>query len=398
MSAVDAERERRSFAVRVSLLFAAIAAIIGTNLPFLPLWLDWTGLGPREIAIVASAPLFVRVAATPVIAFAADRAGDHRRFLIALAWAGLAALLLLSQARGFWPILACMIVFAIAWTTIMPLTETVAMSGVKAAGLDYGRMRLWGSLGFIAASIGGGWVVETWGPASAIWLIITGALLTAAAAHGLKRPIGLGRLKAATSPPRLNPADALALLRSRVFLIFLLAGGAGQAAHAVFYTFGTLHWQAQGLSAEWAGRLWAISIVVEVALFAYSRAVVERIGAVQLIALGGAAGVVRWFVMGLDPGLLLLVPLQVLHVFTFGAAHLGAVHFIARTVPEGQAGKGQALYAAVTGGLGMGMAVMLAGSLYADFGGRAYWAMAAMAGVSLVASLVLLRASGRGSG
>ena len=193
MSAVDAERERRSFAVRVSLLFAAIAAIIGTNLPFLPLWLDWTGLGPREIAIVASAPLFVRVAATPVIAFAADRAGDHRRFLIGLAWAGLAALLLLSQARGFWPILACMIVFAIAWTTIMPLTETVAMSGVKTAGLDYGRMRLWGSLGFIAASIGGGWVVETWGPASAIWLIITGALLTAAAAHGLKRPIGLGR-------------------------------------------------------------------------------------------------------------------------------------------------------------------------------------------------------------
>ena len=166
----------------------------------------------------------------------------------------------------------------------------------------------------------------------------------------------------------------------------------------MFYTFGTLHWQAQGLSAEWAGRLWAISIVVEVALFAYSRAVVERIGAVQLIALGGAAGVVRWFVMGLDPGLLLLVPLQVLHVFTFGAAHLGAVHFIARTVPEGQAGTGQALYAAVTGGLGMGMAVMLAGSLYADFGGRAYWAMAALAGVSLVASLVLLRASGRGSG
>ena len=60
---------------------------------------------------------------------------------------------MLSQARGFWPILACTLVFALAWTTIMPLTETVAMSGVKAAGLDYGRMRLWGSLSFIAASL-----------------------------------------------------------------------------------------------------------------------------------------------------------------------------------------------------------------------------------------------------
>ena len=46
----------------------------------------------------------------------------------------------------------------------MPLTETVAMTGVKAAGLDYGRMRLWGSLSFIAASVCGGWVLERAGP------------------------------------------------------------------------------------------------------------------------------------------------------------------------------------------------------------------------------------------
>lgn len=400
MSVGDAERERRAFAVRVSLLFAAIAAIIGTNLPFLPVWLDWTGLGPREIAFLTAAPLFVRIVATPAVAFAADRAGDHRRFLIGLAWAGLAALLLLSQARGFWPILACMLVFGIAWTTMMPLTETVAMSGVRAAGLDYGRMRLWGSLSFITASVLGGWVVEAAGPASAIWLIVAGGVMTVAAAHGLRPPIGRGRLEAATSSsaPRIDLASALGLLRSRIFLVFLLAGGAGAAAHAVFYTFGTLHWQAQGPSAEWAGRLWAISVVAEVALFAYSRWVVERIGAVALVALGAGAGVVRWLAMGFDPPLALLVPLQLLHALTFGAAHLGAVHFIARAVPVGQAGTGQALYAAVTGGLGMGAAILAAGPLYANFGGRAYWAMAALAAVGLVASLVLMRAWGRGTG
>ena len=143
----------------VSLLFAAIFVVAGTNLPYLPVWLDWRGLGPREIAIITAAPLFVRVVVTPAIAFAADRAGDHRRFLIVLSWVGLAALIALSQSAGFWPILFCTLAFALAWTTIMPLTETVAMSGVKAAGLDYGRMRLWGSLSFIAASLCGGWVV-----------------------------------------------------------------------------------------------------------------------------------------------------------------------------------------------------------------------------------------------
>jgi PPP family 3-phenylpropionic acid transporter len=333
----------------------------------------------------------VRVAATPVIAFAADRAGDHRRFLIALSWAVLAALLLMTQARDFWAILACMLIFAVAWTTIMPLTETVAMAGVRSAGLDYGRMRLWGSLSFIAASFCGGWVVERLGPGAVIWLIAGGGALIAAATHGLKRPVGLGRLKAATSPPRLELSGALSLLASRAFLLLLAAGGAVQAAHAVLYTFGTLHWRAQGLSADWCGTLWAISVIAEIGLFAFSGAVVARIGAPQLIGLGAAAAVVRWTAMGFDPPLALLVPLQVLHGLTFGAAHLGAIHVMARSVPEGQAGTAQALYASVVGGVGMGAAMLLAGPLYADFGGRAYWAMAALGAIGLVASLALMR-------
>ncbi len=181
-------------------------------------------MSTREIAVITAAPLLVRVAVTPTIGFAADRAGDHRRFLIALSWAGLAALVALAQSRGFWPILLCTLFFALAWTTIMPLTETVAMSGVRAAGLDYGRMRLWGSLSFIAATLAGGWVVEWLGPASAIWLVVAGGVLTTLAAHALARPIGLGRLKAATSPPRLSLAGALGLLRSRMFLL-VSAGG-----------------------------------------------------------------------------------------------------------------------------------------------------------------------------
>jgi PPP family 3-phenylpropionic acid transporter len=284
-------------------------------------------------------------------------------------------------------------VFAVAWTTIMPLAETVAMSGVKAAGLDYGRMRLWGSLSFIAASFVGGWVVERLGAASAVWLIVAGGALTTAAAHGLHRPIGRGRLKAATSPPRLELAEAAGLLGSRTFLVFLAAAGAVQAAHAVFYTFGVLRWSAQGISAEWSGALWAISIAVEVWLFAYSGRVVTRIGAAELIGLGAAAAVVRWGAMGFDPPLALLVPLQLLHGLTFGAAHIGAVHFIARAVPEAQAGTAQALYASVTGGIAMGGAMLAAGPLYAEFGGRAYWAMAALGAVALAASLVLVRTS-----
>ncbi len=392
MTRTAAERERLVFAARVSFLFAALAAVIGTNMPFLPVWLDWAGLTPSEIAIVTATPLLVRVAVTPAIAFAADRAGDHRTFLIGLAWLGLAGLLALAQSRGFWPILVFTIVFSLSWTTNMPLAETVAVSGVKAAGLDYGRMRLWGSLSFIAASLAGGWVIQVLGAASAIWLIVAASLLVVAAAHALPPPIGQGRLRAATGPPRLSLADATGLVRSRIFLIFLAAGGLTSASHAVLYTFGTLHWRAQGLSTGWSGTLWAISIVAEVALFAWSAAAVARAGPVGLVALGAGASLLRWLVMGLDPPLAVLVPLQLLHAATFGATHIGAIHFIGRTVPETQAGTAQALYASVTGGIAMGAAMLAAGPLYAAYAGGAYWAMAVLAGAGLAASLVLLRA------
>src|SRR6185503_2041855 len=186
-------------------------------------------------------------------------------------------------------------------------------------------------------------------------------------------------------------ADALGLLRSRFFLTLLLAVGAVQSAHAALYAFGTLHWVAQGISSGWAGALWAIGVAVEIGLMAFSKAVVRRIGAAELIVLGAAASVTRWLAMGLDPPLPALVLLQALHGLTYGATHIGAFYLMARAVADRHAGTAQALYAATTAGIAMGGAVLLSGRLYASCGGRTYWAMAAIAAVGLAASLALRR-------
>jgi PPP family 3-phenylpropionic acid transporter len=393
MNDMAGERERRSLAARVSLLFAALSVIIGTQLPYLPIWLDWVGLEASEIAVITGTPLIVRVAVTPTIAFAADRVGDHRKFLISLAWIGLGGFVAMAHSRSFWSILAWTIVSSLAWTTILPLTEAAAMRAVKTTGLDYGRMRLWGSLSFIAASFVGGWAVARLGGASAIWLVTAGAALTVAATHGLTR-LQERPSKAPTGRPRLALRDAVGLLRSRAFLLMLIAAGLTQASHAAFYTFGTLHWRALGLSTAWSGALWAVSIVAEVALFAYSATVVRRIGPVRLIVLGAGAAVLRWLIMGLDPALLVLLPLQLLHALTFGATHIGAIHYIGRGVPDTQAGTAQALYAAITGGIATGGVTLMAGPVYAACAGRVYWAMAGVAAAALLAGLALAKARG----
>ena len=375
------------YAWRIALFFTALFLVAGTKLPYLPVWLDWRGLSKAEIAAITAAPLFLRIIAGPLIAFIADWWGDRRAAIVVLAIGSLAGLSLLTLAGSFWPILAVTLVTALATTGLMPLAETLAMSGVRQGGLDYGRMRLWGSLSFIAAGFIAGAAISGMGPGTVLWLLIGGAALTLGAA--LLLPVDPGRT--APGGRRFALADAMQFATSPRFLVFILAAGAVQTSHAVFYTFGVIEWQRQGLSATWAAVLWAVGVGVEVGLFACSGMVVARFGARYMIMAGAVGGLVRWTCMAFDPPLAALIPLQALHGLTFGAAHLGALHVMSEIVPPAQAGTAQAIYASVTAGIGLGLATLLAGPLYATWGGGAYLAMAVLAGVGLLAGVVLGR-------
>ena len=376
-----------NLALRVSMLYGAWAIVIGTQMAYLPVWLEWRGLSIAEIALVASMPLAFRIVAMPVIAFLADRHNAHRSILIVTAWVCLAAILLLAGMTGFWPILIVHLVATTALSPILPLTETLAAAGARSGALDYGRVRLWASVTFILASLAGGALVSGVGPPAAVGLMAFGAVLTVLAAHGLPRP---DRATSGTTGRRpLRWQDAVALLRHPVIVLFLLAAGAVQSAHAVLYVFGTLHWQRLGHSTTMIGLLWSVGVLAEIALFAWSNAVSRYISPVGLILVGAAASVVRWAVMALDPPLGVLVPLQTLHALTYGASHLGAMQFIARAIPEPSSGTAQALYATVSGAVAMALAMQIAGYSYVAYAGLAYTAMVALAAVAGIAAWAL---------
>lgn len=383
-----------SVSLRLSFNFAALFLITGIQLPYLPVWLDWRGLIASDIGIVTSAPLFLGLLVTPSIAFLADRSGGHRRAIVVLAWCAFAAVLTLTQMQGFWPVLMLVAAFMLSVQTIMPLTATVAMSGVKAFGLDYGRMRLWGSLTFIGAGLAGAAVLDILGAGAIVWLLAAGTAVTVCAAHVLWRPQPANGGIVVRRPP-IGLTEAVELVRSADYLLFLCAAGTVQAAHAVFYAFGVLHWRTLGISNAAIGLLWAIAVAAEIVLFAFSRTIVQRLGAIDLIVAGAAAAVVRWLSMAFDPPVLLLVPLQVLHALTFGATHLGAMHFIGGVVEPERAGTAQALHAAATTGVAMGGAMLLSGLVYGPLGGQSYLAMAGIALLGLLAGVALRRRRAR---
>ena len=342
-----------------------------------------------EISFILAAPLLSRVIFTPIISFLADHLGDRRRVLIALTWGSFISLLAFIPLQGFWPLLTVSIIFGVFWTSVMPLTESIAMSEVKLAGLDYGRIRLWGSLTFIIASLVGGVIIDRYGDGLILYMMLVTLIITIFSAYAL--PLGTSKKqmeKAAPLPP-IHWRDALQLMRSKLFILFLMTSAGIQATHAILYGFGTLHWQSLNIAAGMIGALWAIGVIAEVTLFAWSKQLLQRFGPASLLIIAALGALLRWTITAFDPPVAILFLVQILHALSFGAAHLGAIHFIAQAVPEQYSATGQGLYAAFAMGVIMGIMTMISGSLYASLGSYAYLVMAALAALSLVGALIL---------
>lgn len=363
---------------RLGLLYAALFFVVGCYLPFMPVWLYWRSLDAGEIAVLLAAPLFTRIFFTPLIGFAADLAGSRRNIVVALAWGSLLSFLLLWAADGFWQMLLASILLAVNWTTITPLIETVAVSGIRSGTLNYGRVRLWGSLSFIAASLGSGVIIGKIGPEVVLPILVAGTALVVVGAHLLPRALG-DRGRTLSTLRGVGFADAFRLIHAPLFLLFLLAASLIQASHALYYSFGTLHWRAQGIPDGVIGALWSVGVIAEVALFAVSGRVIAYVGTTRLLMLAGVAATLRWGVMAVDPPFWMLGPLQTLHAMSFGAAHLAAIHFLTHAVPENRAATAQGVYAAAVAGLALGTATVASGPLYDSFAGGAYGAMAVLA-------------------
>lgn len=373
--------------IRLSFFFGAFFVVIGIQLPFWPVWLAAKGLGPAEIGLLMAISIGAKVVANPVTAHLADRRGERRRPMVLLALASLASFSLFGWAEGFWPILMVSVMFFMAWPPIMPLGESLTMITVHREGLDYGRIRLWGSLSFIAMAMISGRVLVDEPPEIIFWMVLCAVALAVVACALVpdSRPEHTGSTQ----------APILLILRDRRFVLFLVVTALIQGSHGVYYAFGTLHWQAAGYSDDLIGALWAEGVIVEIILFAFGNKVISRFGAERLILLGALAATIRWTVTGFTDALPALICAQALHAFTFGATHLGAIHFVAREVAPSMSATAQGVYAAAVAGLGLGLMLLISGGLYDRFGGGAYFGMAIAGLMGALLALALPRVGRR---
>jgi len=369
--------------MRLSAFYAAIFLVTGIQLPFWPVWLSSRGFTASEIGILLAAGIWMKVLATPAIGAIADRTAGRRVLMGALAATALAAYTGLLSATGFWLLVLLNLIALTAQSVLMPLGDTVTLAAARSNGFDYGRIRLWGSVSFVVASVASGAVLAPSSGERVLPLVLGASALVLLACLCIPsvRPIeAVGRI-----------AGIRTVAGDTRFWIFVVAASALQASHQVYYGFGTLYWRSLDFSETTIGWLWAEGVLAEIFLFWQGRRLLARLGPVGLMVLGGICGILRWSLAGALTWLPLIAALQLLHAFTFGASHLGAMHFLSRAVPLSAAASAQSLYAAVSSGLGSGLVMVVAGALYSAHGGGAYSFMAVLSAAGLAGAMALCR-------
>jgi MFS transporter, PPP family, 3-phenylpropionic acid transporter len=359
----------KRFAVRLALFYGAAFGLIGTHLPFFPVWLKAVGIEASWIGIITAVPAVTRFSILPLVTGLAEKRQSLRTamivtaFVTALGFAAVGTQHLAPLVFVAYAVTACM------WTPMVPLTDAYALHGVARYGLNYGPLRLWGSAAFVVGALVCGLLVDVIAARQLIWVIAATAGLGALVSLGLQ-PLDNPKLAPAM------PQRAGALLRDPGFLAIIVAAALIQGSHAAYYTFASITWQGAGLGGLTIAGLWVLGVLAEIVVFALSPRF--TLSPAVLVVIGGLAGVARWLITAQEPSVAVLAVVQLAHGLTYGMTQVGTMGLLVRHVSVQVMARGQGYYAACSGIVTSGASI-LSGAVYARHGQGVYYVMAAMA-------------------
>jgi PPP family 3-phenylpropionic acid transporter len=359
----------KRFATRLALFYGTLFGLVGTQLPFFPVWLKAVGIDAAWIGIITAVPSVTRFTTLPFVTGFAERHRSVRGALIATAFLSTLGFLVVGSQHQPLLVFLAFAFTACMWTPMVPLTDAYALKGVARYGLNYGPLRLWGSAAFVVGALVCGLLVDVIAARHLIWVI--------AGVAGLGAVVGLGLQP--LNGPKTAPAaphGAPALLRDPGFLAVILAAALIQGSHAAYYTFASITWQAAGLGGLTIAALWVLGVLAEIVVFALSPRF--TLSPAVLVMIGGLSAVARWLITAQEPSVAVLAVVQLAHGLTYGLTQIGTMGLLVRQVPGHVMARGQG-YLAACAGIVTSSASILSGAIYARHGQGVYYVMAAMA-------------------
>lgn len=372
-------------------LSASYFAHLGFFSPYLSLWLKDIGLSIAVISVLASLQSATRLFAPYGWGWLSDRTGQRVKLLRYSALAGLVSSACLSWAQPsvVW-ISVVLVVMLLHSSAMMPMSEAAMAQMVsQGGGFDakrYGRVRLWGSVGFLVTVLAAGWWFERYGMAQfPLWSVVTMAALmlsTWCLPDTPEKPVAAHE-RVAIWP--ILQQRAVRWLFVSVFLHVL--------AHMGIYIYLSLYLDALGYSKTTIGMLWAVSVVVEIAWFYSQGRWLPRLSLSAWLVVTAAVTALRMGMTATGASVWVIALLaQALHAITFAAHHTACIALLSHHFAGAARGRGQALYTVIGYGLPGVIGGLAGGYLTSRWGlASVFWVTLIVAVLATAAALKVWR-------
>ncbi|MGF2734931.1 MFS transporter [Marinobacter sp. DUT-1] len=342
---------------RLSNLYFWFFALLGGLLPYWSLYLKGQGYTYLQIATLMATIQLTKIVAPSVWGWLGDRSGQRVRLVRFGAITGSLFFAGVFLEPGFYGLLLVMLAFTFFWNAILPLYEVITLRTLGAQKEKYGRVRLWGSVGFIAAVAGVGGILEIVPVSFLPWLLLP--VFAGIAVSAFLVPSERGEVK-----PKAPKGSLKEIVTHPAVVTFFLMNFLLQVSHGPYYTFFSIHLEQHGYGKLPIGLLWSLGVVAEIGLFLVMHRFTRRFS-VRQIAIGALVlTMIRWALIAeLTDVVAVLIFAQLLHAASYGALHAISVQYIQGFFGKHHHGQGQALYSGLTFGAGGAAGAWISGFL-----------------------------------
>ena len=356
---------------RLSRFYFFYYFFVGSFVPYWGIYLQSENFSPSSIGILLSLFQISRIVAPNFWGWLADHSGHRVKWIKLTSFLGLIGFIGIFWAKGFFWIFLVMSALSLFTSSTLPLAESLTLAHLATTDGHYSRIRLWGSIGFIVASLFLGYLIDLQGINILLWVL----LITQAIIFFLSNTIP----EAKEIHHKKNDLSIWKIIKTPSVVALLIGCTLMVSAHGVLYNFYSIYLKEHGYSSATIGWLWAVGVICEIFIFMLMPKILRRYSLKAILLMSLFLGVIRFILIGASPDhFYLLLIAQMFHATTFGSFHAASIEVIAYFFKGRNQSKGQAIYNSVAYGIGGTIGGLGGGYLIQYLGGQLGFIIAAI--------------------